>query len=257
MLVRAFAGVALVQALAILSAWILRSQENFLRRYLPLFVSLAVGVLLATAILHLLPEAVGQLGNRLAVWMLFGSTLLVLFTTERLVAVLTSTGSEPEAAGSCTHPHHDRHTRPVNLVLASMLHSFVDGTAVAAAFAISSRIGWLTTFAIALHEVPHRTGDFALLVHLRVSTVRALRLVALAGTPAFLGVLLIALVGLDRGERATWLLPVSAGSFLYIATVNLMPEIEAGNSIPRVLLQLVSLACGVGLVIAAAGVFAA
>ena len=56
-------AVAGVQAAALGSAWALRSRENALKRQLPYVVSLAVGVLLATAILHLLPEAVSQVGT--------------------------------------------------------------------------------------------------------------------------------------------------------------------------------------------------
>jgi zinc and cadmium transporter len=256
MLLSAAAGVAIVQALAVSAAWILRAREPFLRRYLPLFVSLAVGVLLATAILHLLPEAIAQIGNRRGVWLLFGGTVLFLFAIERTVSVLTVTSLQPELSGISSHVHHRLHTRPISLILASMLHSFVDGTAVATAFAAGTRIGWLTTLAIALHEIPHRTGDFALLIYLGVPAPRALRLVFLAGAPAFLGVLVVVLVGLQSADRVIWLLPVSAGSFLYIATVNLMPEIQGDSNLREVTLQLLSLALGVALVIAAAGVFA-
>lgn len=255
MLLTAAVGVGVVQALAVSAAWLLRSREPFLRRYLPLFVSLAVGVLLATALLHLLPEAIQQLGNRLSVWLLVGGTMLVLFATERLVSVFA--GAPAEQVASSLPPHrHGLRTGPTSLLVASMLHSFVDGTALTTAFAAGTRIGWLTTLAIALHEIPHRTGDFALLVHLGIPTRRALRLVLLAGAPAFVGVLVVALVGLGRVDRVLWLLPISAASFLYIATVNLMPEIQAETSPVEVALELASLALGVFLVIAAAGIFA-
>ena len=258
MLPSAAAGVAVVQALAVSAAWLLRSREPFLRRYLPLFVSLAVGVLLATATLHLLPEAIQQLGNRRSVWMLFGGTILLLFAVERVVSVFAGTPPVRDPASTHLPGHrHARHTGPTSLVVAGMLHSFVDGTALTTAFATGTRIGWLTTLAIALHEIPHRTGDFALLVHLGVPTRRALRLVVLAGAPAFAGVLVVALVGGSRAERVNWLIPISAASFLYIATVNLMPEIQAETSPLDVALELASLTLGVLLVIAAAGIFAA
>ena len=266
MLLGATAGVVLVQALSILAASLLRSRENLLRRYLPFFVSLAVGVLLATAILHLLPEAVAQLGNRRGVWMLFGGTLLVLFASERLASTLADTPVEAPLAQRAEELHttpsghsHDAAVlagdgRPANLILASSLHSLVDGAALATAFAAGSRIGWLTTLAIALHEVPHRTVDFAVLVHLRVTPARALRLVALAGLPALLGVAAVALFGLHRADRITWLLPVSAASFLYIATVNLMPQMQGVTTPRRVALEMLSLAAGVALVLATAGI---
>ncbi len=266
MILGAAAGVAVVQVSAVFAAWGLRKRESFLRRYLPMFVSLAVGVLLATAILHLLPEAVGKLGNRQGVWLLLGGTMLLLFASERIVWLATGADPEPEPvdgrSSGCRgdnhhHPHTGHTTRPMNLVIASMLHSFVDGAAVASAFAAGERIGWLTTFAIALHEIPHRMGDFALLVHLHVSLKKALRLAFLAGVPSLLGVFVVYAIGSAHAERITWFLPVSAGSFLYIATVNLMPEIEQVRSVGKLALQLLGLIAGVLLVLAAAGVYSA
>lgn len=256
----ALAGVTAVQIGAVFAAWGLRSRERFLRRYLPMFVSLAVGVLLATALLHLLPEAVGQLGNRQGVWLLLGGTMLALFASERIVSLVTGAHPEPEPledfdAGH-VHSHSTHATRPINLVIASMLHSFVDGAAVATAFAAGEKIGWLTTFAIALHEIPHRMGDFALLVHLNVPLKRALRLAFLAGMPSLLGVLAVYAIGVTHADRILWFLPVSAGSFLYIATVNLMPEIQVVRSPVKLAMQLVSLIAGVVLVLAAAGIYA-
>src|ERR1700722_15997702 len=61
-----------VQATAVGAAWVLRRRESALQRQLPFIVSLAVGVLLATALLHLLPEAVEQLGNGTRTWALLG-----------------------------------------------------------------------------------------------------------------------------------------------------------------------------------------
>jgi zinc and cadmium transporter len=252
----ATAATTAVQASATGAAWLLRAREQALCRQLPYIVSLAVGVLLATALLHLMPEAVEQLGNTRLVWSLTGAAMIGLFSMERLFFVLTGTGAEPEIHP--TEPHHHHHhgahsTRPTNLILASMLHSFVDGAAVAVAFLTSPRVGWLTALAIALHEIPHRMGDFALLVHLNLPLNRALRLAALAGLPSFLGLAAVLTAGLHWAAVIAWLLPISAGSFLYIATVNLLPELETECRLSRVLLQLTCLIAGVALVVAVGG----
>ena len=137
----------------------------------------------------------------------------------------------------------------MNLVLAAMLHSFVDGAAVATAFAASPRIGWLTAVAIALHEIPHRMGDFAVLIHLAAGgSRRALRLAALAGVPSFVGLGILAVAGPGHSGAVAYLLPVSAGSFLYIATVNLLPEMQEECRVGRVLWQLAWMVLGAGLV---------
>jgi zinc and cadmium transporter len=246
-----------VQVAAVSGAFVLRSREKLLQRYLPHLLSLAVGVLLTTALVDLMPEAVAQLGNRRLTWILATGSVLVLFAIERIFSSLTGSSTEPEVGelGMGVHVHrhapscgeHDS-AKPMNLVLAAMLHSFVDGTAMATAFVASPRIGWLTAAAIALHEVPHRIGDFAVLIHLRQSSRRALQLAVLAGVPSLLGVVLVMVAGANHSHGVAYLLPVSAGSFLYIATVNLLPEIQQECKIGRVLWQLAWLVIGAAIV---------
>ena len=223
------AAVFAVQAIAIAAAWLLRSREQQLRRTLPYLVSVAVGVLLATALLHLLPEAVEALGNGRGVWLVTGLTLFVLFALERTFQAITAAGSLPGTAAAKQPENlscglslagvehgpgcgHASSLRPVNLLVASSLHSFVDGTAIATAFGVSSRLGVLTAFAVALHEVPHRLGDVAVLLHLRLPASQAMRFAVAVGLPAIFGAILVLFVGEGGANALRWLLPVSAGS---------------------------------------------
>ena len=243
-----------VQAAAVGAAWLLRSRERQLRRQLPYLVSLAVGVLLATALLHLLPEAVEALGNRRGLWLCVGGTLFVLFALERTVDTYTS---HPDGTHAEIHVGTHAHAKdragalqPLNLLIASSLHSFVDGTAIATAFTVSPHLGLLTALAVGLHEVPHRLGDVAVLLHLGVAPARAMRFAVLAGVPALFGAGAVLLVGEAGTHAVRWLLPVSAASFLYIAGVNLLPELRASLSRWALLLQLGCLLGGVGIVLA-------
>lgn len=265
-------AVAGVQVVAVGAAWVLRRRDRLLREQLPYLVSLAVGVLLGTALLHLLPEAVELLGNRQALWLSVGGTMVLLFGLERVFYALTGVrGEQPDpqrmlreheahahghahgGAGEAHDGHDGRVTQPMSLVIASMLHSFVDGAAISTAFAASERIGWLTAFAVALHEIPHRIGDFALFLHLKVAKGKALRYAVLEGLPAFAGLAAVLALG-SRGVRAIdFLLPISAGSFLYIAMVSLMPELQIECRMRRVLGQLGCLVAGVLLVAVIAG----
>ena len=266
-------AVAGVQVVAVAIAWLLRRRDRLLRDQLSYLVSLAVGVLLGTALLHLLPEAVELLGNRRALWTSVGGTMVGLFAVERIFYVLTGVRAEqPEPqrllleheAQEHGHAHHGdcgaeagshdgRPTQPMSLVIASMLHSFVDGATISTAFAASDRIGWLTAFAVALHEIPHRIGDFAVFLHLGVGKRQALRYAMLEGLPAFLALAAVLALGSQGLGAIRWLLPISAGSFLYIAMVSLMPELQIECRMSRVLGQLGCLAGGVLLVAALAG----
>src|SRR6195952_5777813 len=129
--VDAVLAVAGVQAAAVGGAWMLRSRERLLQRYLPHLLSLAVGVLLTTALLDLMPEAVAQLGNTRLTWILVTASMLGLFAVERIFSALTGSTTEPEVGelGAGTHVHRhapscgEHSAKPMNLVLAAMLHS--------------------------------------------------------------------------------------------------------------------------------------
>jgi zinc and cadmium transporter len=243
-----------VQVLAALAVTSLHRFDAALRRALPYVISVAVGVLMTTGAAHLLPEAVESLGNRPAVWVTLVVTMLVLYAFERLFHVLSGVSAEPSAEVDCKedhsqgdHHHHHHASRPATLLLGCVTHSLVDGTSVAAAFAIDPRVGWVTALAVGLHEIPHRMGDFALLVHMGVQRGRAAVLAIAAGGSSLLGWAIVAALGSHGTGTVAWLLPVSAGSFLYISMVDLLPELQAEKRPMAVLGQIVSLGCGVAL----------
>jgi zinc and cadmium transporter len=248
----ALLAVFALEAVAMLAAWLLRRRDYALSAFLPYLVSVATGLLLATALLHLLPEAIANLGNTPRVWYLLVGGILGLFCVEQIVAAIVHTGDT-----GVVHVHAHGHThhslRPANLIVASSLHSFLDGVSVAAAFAAGPRVGWITALAISLHEVPHRVGDFAVLLHAGYSATNALRMAVLPSLGALLGVALVAAFGARGGTAVYWLLPISAASFLYIACVNLLPELRHQHSRLAIALQMLCLFGGAALVALVAG----
>lgn len=262
---QSFLAVAAVQLVASAAVLSLHRRQPWLQKALPVAIALAVGVLLATGTAHLLPEAVATLGNRPALWAVFVLTLLALYSVERLFQLASGVPAEPDAsrdaAGTAPnvgppHPlahHGHRHAaRPAALLFGSLTHSLVDGTGIAAAFTLDLRLGWVTALAVALHEVPHRLGDFAVLLHLGLGWGRAAALAIAAGGSSLLGWLLVVLLGEAGSARVAWLLPISAASFLYISLVDLLPELAAPSpsAQPRsleVFAQLAALAAGIAL----------
>jgi zinc and cadmium transporter len=256
LLTDALLAVFALEAVAMLAAWLLRQREDALTVYLPYMVSLATGLLLATALLHLLPEAIAALGNAPRVWWLLTGALLALFCLEQMVSLALPGGDETEVhghVGGHEHVHAHHVLRPANLMVASSLHAFLDGVSVAAAFAAGPRVGWITALAVALHEVPHRVGDFAVFVHLRYNASLALRMAVLPSLGALVGVGVVAAFGAASGRAVYWLLPVSAASFLYIACVNLLPELRHQRGRRVIVFQMLSLFAGVALVALFAG----
>ena len=108
----------------------------------------------------------------------------------------------------------------------------------------------MAAVAVGLHEVPHRLGDFALLVHMGVRRNRAAGLSIGAGASSLIGWAVVAIVGEHRSHNIAWLLPVSAGSFLYIALVDLLPELQNEHRPMAVVWQILSLATGILLALA-------
>jgi zinc and cadmium transporter len=248
----ALLAVFALEAVAMLAAWLLRRRDYALSGFLPYLVSVATGLLLATALLHLLPEAIASLGNTPRVWYLLAGGILGLFCVEQIVAVIVHTG-DTGVVHIHAHGHAHHSLRPANLIVASSLHSFLDGVSVAAAFAAGPRVGWITALAISLHEVPHRVGDFAVLLHAGYSATSALRMAVLPSLGALLGVALVAAFGASGGTAVYWLLPISAASFLYIACVNLLPELRHQHSRLAIALQMLCLFGGAALVALVAG----
>jgi zinc and cadmium transporter len=250
-LIESLIAIVGVQVLAGVSVISLHRSENWLRRALPYVISVAVGVLLATGAAHLLPEAIEALGNRTAVWITLVATMLGLYAFERLFQVFSGMSAEPNVeedhdhAASGHHNHHHGASKPATLLLGCVTHSLVDGTSVAAAFAVDRRVGWVTALAVGLHEIPHRLGDFALLVHMGLQRGKAAVLAIAAGGSSLVGWGIVCLVGQHGSQRVAWLLPVSAGSFLYISLVDLLPELQAERRTEAVLWQILSLVVGV------------
>lgn len=241
-----------VQAVTDLAVVGLGRNEPALLRALPYLVSGAGGVLLATACLDLLPEAVRDGGPGPGVWIALLVSLLVLFCLQAWAHSVTPDLHAPhDAAGSATKndTSHGNHLTPVRrtsaapLLFGSSLHSFVDGVAIAAAFAAGSKPGWSAAIAVGLHEMPHRLSDFSLLLHSGLPRRRAAQLAIGAGAMAFPGGVAVAALGRDAA-LARWLLPVSAGSFLYIALADLVPELHAQRRRGRLLSEVTCLVGG-------------
>jgi zinc and cadmium transporter len=148
-------------------------------QYLHHMVSLSVGVLLSVALLHLLPEAFEQAGA--GVHTLFGlmlASLIGFFVLEKIALLRHSHHHEHD--GHHHHKGHDRHEAGrggVLILIGSSLHNLCDGVLVAAAFLTDPVLGVLTAASIIVHEVPHKLGDFVVLINAGLARRRAFGLI--------------------------------------------------------------------------------
>ncbi|XP_066509972.1 zinc transporter ZIP13-like isoform X1 [Hoplias malabaricus] len=134
-------------------------------------------------------------------------------------------------------------------LLANCIDNFTHGLAVAGSFLVSKKVGFLTTFAILLHEIPHEVGDFAILLRAGFDRWSAARMQLSTALGGLLGACFALSAQSQQGaENATaWILPFSAGGFLYIALVNVVPDLLDETNPRHSLQQILLLFCGVGL----------
>lgn len=250
----ALVSVALVSLLSLAGLLTLSRNTEVLQHRLPLLVSLAAGVLVGSAVLHLLPEGMEALGPGLRLPLLFLAGFLGFFVLERYlwfhhhgpdVGPADPRGEGHRSGHGLEENCPDPHPVVVMNLVGDGVHNLIDGMAIGAAYLVDPAAGFATTLAIVLHEIPQEIGDFAVLVHGGLSVRRALVLNFLSALAAVVGTVAALLVGGSVNGFSAMLLPVTAGSFLYIAAADLIPEIHRHGDRSRAAAQSFFLFLGV------------
>ena len=257
------AGIGSVWLAALLSFGVLA-------RYTQHMLSLAAGALLATAFMHLLPEAFeSQAGAKeLFATLLVG--LVFFFLLDK--AELWHHGHEhhggghhgPEAAAHAQHDHtghvhaaHDHHGHHHDteaksgswaVLAGDSVHAFGDGILIASAFMADLRLGVVAALAVLVHEVPHHMGDLVVLRQSSNNRRAAFVKVSLAGAVTALGgVVGYALVD-QLYDYLPFFLIMASSSFIYVALADLIPQLQKRVTARETVAQIAWLAIGIGLV---------
>lgn len=133
-------------------------------------------------------------------------------------------------------------------LMANSIDNFTHGLAVGGSFLLSTRVGLLTTFAILVHEIPHEVGDFAILLRAgfsRWDAAWAQVYTASAGIVGALTALIFSASSNSVEARTSWILPFTAGGFLHIALVTVLPELLEEKDPKESIKQMCSLASGI------------
>lgn len=224
---------------------------GMLARYTQHMLSLAAGALLATAFLHLLPEA---FESRVGADSLFATLLIGLvffFLLDK--AELWHHGHEHHAAHSDGAPHdathgHAHRSGGWTVLAGDSVHAFGDGILIASAFIADLRLGLVATLAVLVHEVPHHMGDLIVLRQSSNNRRVAVVKVSMAGAVTALG----GIVGYALVDQLIAYLPyfliVASSSFIYVALADLIPQLQKRAGRGETVAQIVWLAIGIGLV---------
>jgi len=261
------------------SVWVAAALSfGILARYTQHMLSMAAGALLATAFMHLLPEAFESQAGAHDLFMTLLIGLVFFFLLDK--AELWHHGHEHGAhahshAGhahvhlaNATHVHDGTHAHdpaPVQtpghshtggswaVLAGDSVHCFGDGVLIASAFMADVRLGMIASVAVLAHEVPHHMGDLVVLRAGATDRQAALIKVSMAGSVTALG----GLLGYWLVEQMQGYLPfflvIASSSFIYVALADLIPQLQKRLGGWQTAAQIAWLLAGIGLVTAVSG----
>ncbi len=231
---------------------------GLLARYTQHMLSLAAGALLATAFMHLMPEAFESQAGAKDLFMTLLMGLVFFFLLDK--AELWHHGHEHHHA----HHHHDHghhHASPKPgswaVLTGDSVHCFGDGILIASAFIADMRLGAIAALAVLVHEIPHHMGDLMVLRQSEGggSSDRKMALikVSLAGAVTAIGGLAGYWLVDQLRDYLPYFLVVASSSFIYVALADLIPQLQKRLSARETAAQIAWLAVGIGLVAAISG----
>jgi zinc and cadmium transporter len=244
---------------------------SVLARYTQHMLSLAAGALMATAFMHLLPEAFESEAGAHELFALLLAGLVFFFLLDK--AELWHHGhehgdahrhGESDRGAHGAHAHHEHHhhhhhgpteNRPGGwaVLAGDSVHAFGDGILIASAFMADMRLGVVASLAVLAHEVPHHIGDLVVLRQASGTSRAAVVKVSLAGTVTALGGLVGYFVLNRLEDYLPYFLVAASSSFVYVALADLIPQLQKRLSLKETTAQVAWLLVGIGMVTLVSG----
>jgi len=223
----------LVSFISLVGIVTLAIRDELLHKIIFCFIGFSAGALIGSAFLHILPEALEKTSSiTVFSYLILGLTLFFLL----------------ERYFHWRHCHDkDCHVHAFTYLnlFGEALHNFIDGIAIAASFVISIKLGIATTLAIILHEIPKELGNFGVLIYGGFSRSRALFYNFISALAAVIGALLGYFIADSIHGFTNFIMPLTAGGFIYIAASDLIPEIHKETNQTKATLAFVAFLFGV------------
>ncbi len=131
-------------------------------------------------------------------------------------------------------------------LIGDAVHNFLDGIIIAASFVVNTNLGIVTTLAVIFHEIPQEFGDFGVLIYGGFSKAKALTYNFLTALTAVAGAVIGFFLSSAIENSVVFLLPLTAGGFIYIASSDLVPELRKETDIKKSLLPFIFFLLGLG-----------
>jgi len=205
---------------------------------IPYLISYATGTLLGAAFLGLLPHALERASAETILPTVLAG-IVSFFLLEKVVIWR-----------HCHNEKCEQHAVAGPLLLiGDALHNFIDGVAIAAAFTADTKVGMATALAVLAHELPQEVGDFAILIESGYSRKQAFTYNILSGISTLPGALLAYFFLLEMHGLTSYIMALSAASFIYIAIADLIPGLHQRVDLRQSISQVLLILSGIGTII--------
>ena len=232
-LVWILASTFLVSLISLIGIFTLAIKDNLLQKILFGFIGFSAGALIGGAFLHILPEALEKAKSTVVFYYLILGIVL-FFLMEKYL--------------HWRHCHNgvcEIHAFTYLNLVGDGFHNFIDGMVIAASFIVSLKLGIVTTLAVILHEIPQELGDFGVLVYGGFSKQKALVYNFISALMAIFGAIIGYFISDFAKGFSNFILPLTAGGFIYIASSDLIPEIHKENNLRRSNLAFIAFLLGI------------
>ncbi len=201
-----------------------------------ILISFAAGALIGDAFIHLIPESVEEISNIRVFSVLVISGILLFFILEKFLCWR-----------HCHIPTSEKHPHPLAFIniIGDGLHNFMDGLIIGASYSVNTMIGLTTTIAVILHEIPQEIGDFGVLIFAGMKRKKALIFNFLSALTAILGAIVSLIIGPNVKNYSIYLMPITAGGFIYIACSDLIPRLQGWQLLKTVIIQFFAMIMGI------------
>lgn len=225
-----------VSLISLIGLFLIFIKTKNLQKVTLVLVSFAIGGLLGDAFIHLIPQSFEFFSLTIVPSLMILLGIIIFFILEKILR--------------WHHCHEvdchqeEKHVVTLNLI-GDSVHNFIDGALIAASFQISTFVGLTTALAVILHEIPQEIGDFGIMLHHGVSAKKAVYYNFVTSLTSFLGVFLISFLKYDFSP---YLIPVTAGGFIYLAATDLIPELHRHDAkVGQSIIQLIFILLGITL----------
>ncbi len=223
----------IVSLISLVGIFSLLLKDKLLEKLLDLLIGFSAGGLIGGAFLHLMPEALEE-SNPSLVFNCVIVGFILFFILERYF--------------HWRHCHKENctvHTFSYLNLIGDTIHNFSDGLVIGASFIVDVHFGIITALVIIFHEIPQEIGDFGVLVYGGFSKFKALYYNFISALTCILGTIIGYYISASLKSFSAYLLPLTAGGFIYIAACDLIPELHKQAGLKKATLSALAFILGV------------